>query len=282
MAESTSPILGLDSFLVVARSSLLVTLVTLHADVALLLFVASMTLVLFLNERLLRTAWPWLLMAGVLGVAQAQTWWLVDDHVVAATYWLGAIGASRFAQQPGAVLALTGRLMIAVIFSLAFGWKLLSSQYTSGDFFEYTLLRDPRFEPIAVLVGGADEDGLEADRVAVSDFTQHAELDEQIVVSAGPRTREVALGLTWYGLAIEGAVAAAFVLPLRARWRLLRPMLLIVFCVTTYTVVPVTGFALLLLAMGFAHEGQAAARRAYLAAGVYVFVWNTVLAGLIL
>lgn len=273
---------GQDPFLLVARLSLFVAIVNNHSDLSMALFFGVATAVLFFQERWLRSPWPWVAMAAVLGWTQLQEWWLVDDHPVATTYWLAAIGVSRFGRRPDDVLALSARLLIAGIFTLAVGWKLLSGPFVTGDFFEYTLVRDHRFEPVAVAAGGSDGEALDRDRLEIAQFTATAAAGESIEIETGPRTRRVAMGLTWFGLAVEGAVAAAFAAPLRGRWVLLRAATLIGFCLTTFAVVPVAGFAVLLLIMGMAQSDRPWVRRAHVGAGVIALVWDSVLTAVIL
>lgn len=272
----------MDPLLLAARSTLAALLVVVHTDRPLLVFAAVATAMLFLQERLLRSPWPWFVIAAVLGRDQFSEWWLMDDHVVLMTYWLVAVGLSRFATKPDAVLSQSARWVIVGVFAFAFGWKLLSSQYLSGDFFEHTLLRDHRFEPWAVWFGGADAAELAANRSVVSTFTAAGDVGDTLEVDAGPRTSLMAHVLTYFGLVIEGAVAASFALPLRGSWRAVRHVTLIAFCVTTYSVVPVAGFGLLLLSIGLAHARRPGWRTAHLAAGAFVFVWTSILAGFVL
>ena len=218
----------------------------------------------------------------MLGAAQLSEWWLVDDHPVATTYWIAAVGVSRLAQRPADVLRFSARLLVASLFALAFGWKLLSTQFTSGTFFEYTLVRDPRFEPVAVIVRGGAQDDLDRQRSAISAFTVDGEAGDVIELTTAPGMRSAARVFTWLGLVLEGLVATAFLMPLPNRLQIVRTVALIAFCVMTYSVIPVAGFALLLLTMGLAQARSAAERRVHLIAGILVLAWNAVLAGLIL
>ncbi len=266
----------------VGRMTLVAALVNARDDRPVMLLFAVATALLWPNPRALGHPAPWLVLAAVLGGAQFRDWWLLDDHVVATTYWLLALGLSRLAHDPDRVRRTAARLLVGAVFLLAFGWKLLSSQYVSGEFFHYTLLRDDRFEPAAVLVGGADADDLDGARLEVTGFTSTAPPDEAIVVGTGPRVGLFADVLTWYGLALEGAIAAAFLLPLRGRWVVARPLTLGLFCFTTYLVVPVVGFALLLTALGAAETTEARWRGVYLGLAVFAFVWGAVVATLVL
>lgn len=268
-----------DWFLPVARLSLLVLLVNGHDDLRVLAIGATATAVLFLNERWLRSAWPWLGLAAVLGASQALDWWRVDDHRVATTYWLAALGVSRLAQEPRRTLELTARILVGFLFLLAFSWKVASSQYTSGDFFRYTLLRDQRFEPAAVILGGVEREDLEATRRELSDHRAVGSFGDVVTVDVSRRLDAVAVGFTGWGLLIEGVVAAAFLLPFRRRWHWLRPATLLAFCLTTYLLVPVVGFGVLLVTAGLAQERGRRVRRLYLATFVVVFLWGAFVAG---
>lgn len=277
-----APIDRSDPYLLVARLSLFVVLVNTHHDVPVLLFSAAATALTFLNERALRSPWAWFGLATVVGASQYMDWWLIDDHRVATTYWLVALGLSRLADQPQRVLELSARFLLGSLFALAFAWKLLSSQYMATDVFQYALLRDHRFEPVATLAGGADADELELARARIIDFTSTGDLHETIRVSTGPRTEAVAAVFSTWGLLLEGALAAAFLLPLPGRTRRLRPALLVLFCATTYAVVPVVGFGTLLMVVGLAQATSATERRVLAVGAATVLVWGVVMINLVI
>lgn len=269
-------------FLVVARLTLVVAIVNAHTEPLLMVLVAAIVAVVFLHERRLQRPWTWFGLAALFAATQVPEWWLIDDHVVATTYWMAAVGCSRLGVDRDRVLAVSGRLLLALIFTFAFAWKLLSSQYVSGDLWEYTLLRDDRFESVATIVGGADERVLEEQRVEVTTFTGSADPDDELFVERADRTEALATTFTWFGLLIEGTVALSFLLPLRGRARLVRPACLVTFCLTTYAIVPVVGFGVLLMTMGAAQAPEPATRRVYVASAAVIFVWNTFLTAVIL
>lgn len=275
-------IVAVDPCHLVARLALVVVLINTHANPLLLVIAAVACGLMFLNERLLDDPRPWLGLAAVLGVAQFSEWWLLDDHLVATTYLVAAIGLSRLAQDPSRTLQLSARLIVGAIFAFAFAWKLLSSQYMELDFFRYTLLRDDRFTPAAVIVGGAEEPVLERQRYEVAEFLIDGDVGDHLVVREGPRTEQLARLFSWWGLAIEATIAVAFLAPFRGRARLLRPVSLLTFAATTYLVVPVIGFGLLLMTLGITQVDGTHWRRAFVYGSVAMFFWSVIMSTVVL
>ena len=102
-----------------------------------------------------------------------------------------------------------------------------------------------------------------------------------------PRLRALAIASTWGTVLLEASVAVTMLVTATARGRLalLRHVLLLGFCVVTYTFAPVAGFGWLLLVMGAAQTDEADVwlRRAYVAAFLVVLLYSEVpWAGLLL
>lgn len=271
--ESWASVLSGDRFALVARLTLIVTLVNGRDSVALLLLTAAVTTVVFLDPKRLRWPWPWFGLAAAFGWSQWVEWWVVDDHVVATTYWLVALGCVCLARDTDRALRLSARVLLGTIFAVAFGWKLLSSQYVSGEFWRYTLVRDPRIEWIALHVGGTDRADLIRGRAALAGLGEAPTAPERVEVAEGPRNRVLANVMTWWGLAVEGAIAALFLSPLGRRGQRARPVAVLVFCMTTYVLIPVVGFAGLLLTMTIAVTDEARVRALLIGAAALLMVW---------
>lgn len=281
MTALTKRIRAQDHFLLVARLSLLLLVVNVNEMPAILVVSAIATGVLFLRPTLLRSPWPWFALGSVVGVAQLLRWWTVDDHIVVTTYWLFAIGLSRLAHERDRVLGEIGRILVGLVFAFAFGWKLLSSQYSSTDFFRYQFLTDGRFVHVAEVAGGTD--GAELDAVVDELRTLRIEPTRgaSATLSEGSRNHAVARVFTYWGLAIEGLIAAAFLLPLPHRLRALRPATLFAFSFTTYLVVPVAGFAALLMVLALAHRDTPRMRVAYVVSFAGLLVWGAIFPSLV-
>jgi hypothetical protein len=216
--------------------------------------------------RLLQQPPLWLALAALTGFRALADWPLADNHAYLLSYWCLAAGLALLSPDPHRVLAGNGRTLLGLVFALAMFWKLLSPDYLDGRFFRVALVEDLRLAPFATHVGGLDEATL-AERRAY--LALHADGPAVRVPEPPPepaRLRAVAHVASWATVALEAAVALAFLAPLvRRAW--LRDALLLLFCATTYAVAPVVSFGWLLLAMGVAQTAPEARRTrlAYLA-----------------
>jgi hypothetical protein len=207
----------------------------------------------------------WLALAGLLGWRVIAGWPLADNHAYLLVYWCLAIALVRLAPDPRRALAWNGRALVGLAFAFATLWKLLSPDYLDGRFFRVTLVEDERLECVASALGGIDPEALQARRAFVAQHVDGVGLLGPVPEETA-RLRRLAVAATWLTLAVEAAVAIAFLAPLgRRAW--LRHALLLLFCATTYAIAPVAGFGWLLLAMGAAHcePGARRLRLAYVA-----------------
>ena len=193
----------------------------------------------------------WLGLVLLTGLRVILDWPLPDNHAYLLAYWCLAVFLSLLTRDPAQGLAFDGRWLVGLAFAFATLWKLGSPDYLDGTFFRVTFLVDPRFESFSRLVGGMTLEHVEALRAALE---RHAD-GTGAALSGIELPRRLLLAerfVTFWTVAIEGAVAVAFLWPLKRGPARLRHALLLVFCATTYAVATVAGFAWLLLAMGVA------------------------------
>jgi hypothetical protein len=216
----------------------------------------------------------WLALAAALAAAAVNKRWQLDNHQFLIVYWCAALGAAAPAVDAVRVRARAARILVGLVFVLAVGWKLLSPDFTQGAFLRYTLLTDPRFSEVATLVGGVAPSDLVDNRARHAAAARPDHPVGPLELRSGPRIDALAHALTGWTLLIEGAVAAAFLVPWRRLGRV-RDGALITFVVTTYAVAPVTGFGWVLVAMGLsqADRHRRGVRVAYLAAFLLVQVF---------
>ncbi|MGQ0520630.1 MAG: hypothetical protein ACT4PX_05700 [Actinomycetota bacterium] len=251
-----------DPLLLVLRASLVVLLVNGNDDPVVMAGVAVLCFAALPRPRLLCSPWLWAGAFAAVGARQLATWHTLDDHVVVTTYWCGAIALGLGARDPRATMALSARWLVGLVFALAAGWKLLSGQFLDGTFFRYALLFDERFEVLSRTLAGTTDRIRDADVGAVAGLLAGGGGGEVALVegSGGPA---LALVFTWWGVLVEAAVALTFLLPLRGRWRHLRPASLFAFAGTTYVLLPVGAFGALLLVLGAAQAESERLRAAY-------------------
>jgi hypothetical protein len=215
----------------------------------------------------------WLALTALAAHRILSDWPVSDNHGFLLVYWCLAAALATLAGERDRILAWNGRALVALVFGFATLWKLFfSPDYLDGRFWVVTLVDDHRFEDAARLATGVSSEDLLALRDLVSEHVDGIRVpsDEAPVLPA--RLVAVARGLTFATLAIEASVALAFLAPARSLLGSARHALLLLFCVSTYAIAPVEGFAWLLLSMGVAQCEPERTRTRLAYACVFAFV----------
>jgi hypothetical protein len=206
----------------------------------------------------------WWLAAALLGVRVVYDWPLPDNHAYLLACWCVALAAACASEAPSALLARNARLLVGAAFALAVVQKVLvSPDFLDGTFFRWVLADDPRFEQLGRLLG-RDGAALESTR-ALLRTPPGTPPPAGASFFETPALRLAASLLTGATLALETWVAAAFLAPPRLVPGAARDAGLLVFCVLTYAIAPVSGFGWMLVAMGVAQSASAKARWLFLA-----------------
>ena len=271
-ADVVARLRAMDPLLLLLRASLVALLVNSNDDPLQMIAMAAVCLVALPRPGLLHQPWLWAALFVAVGLRQLATWHTLDDHVVATTYWCGAVALGLGAQDRRATLATSARFLVGALFAFAAAWKLLSGQFADGTFFRYALLFDDRFEVVGRVVGGTTESVRAASLGPVSALLGGSPSGE-VVLREGSNAVGLALVMTWWGIVVEAAIAATFLLPLPVRWQWSRHASLVAFAATTYLVVPVGGFGVLLLVLGSAQARSDRLRVAYVVGMAVLVVW---------
>lgn len=214
----------------------------------------------------------WWAVLGCLVAGVHQVWTNADNHQYLIIYWVLAVALAAGSVDPERARALAARWLLAAVFVLATLWKLSNVAFVNGSFFEFTLLTDSRFVPLATVIGGVRVDDLTVNRTVFDAMEGAAPGASVALLGRTARVGLVADVLTWWTLAIEGAVALAFLSRGASWFGRHRDHLLITFTATTYLAAPVLGFGWLLLVLGLAQCRSTAGhvRVAYVVAFVVV------------
>ena len=246
-----------------------------------------------LSRTALASPMTWLVLTIATGWAVVHDWPHADNHHYLLAYWCLSVFLALLSTAPKEAMAHSGRLLIGLAFAFAVLWKgVLSPDYLDGRFFRVRLQTDGRFAAATKLIGGLSDEVYDNNRVILgpdlpsspdsgTDWEDFAaarlEADYSSVAhkeSTGRVSTSLALpgpaptayretqrfawfwkASTWYVLLIEAAIAATFLIPLRALAGF-RDSLLLLFAVSIYAFAPVDGFGWLLLIMGLAQAPE--------------------------
>lgn len=254
-------------------ASTVLPLTVVSADPARALVGAIVSGVALVSSSLRRDWRFWVVLAGLYGIWYWSDWRTLDNHAWLMPVWFSAVAVSRFRPDSEETLRTQARLLVALVFTFAMVWKLRSPDFSSGAFFEFTLLTDPRFAPLAEWLGVSRE------TLAINQTLVASGPDPALLVG-GESVRGLATLLTAGTLVIESSVAVTWGvsrIPTVARHASLA-----LFCAATYVIAPVAGFGLILLAMGSAEAQSTRGARWYLAGMAGLFVWSAIWNALVL
>ena len=223
---------------------------------------------MLLHPRLIWSVPLWLAAIAVITMSNVTRWYSIDNHKYLILYWTiacaMAVGAGPHAAR---VLAANARLLVGLCFAFAMYWKVAGGEYLNGVFLHTTFLLDGRLRvPVAAASGMSLQDvatngwlvgllrDVDADGASVPALTNQ-------------RIRLLALASSYWTLLIEGAVAMTFLaasaVPLLGgasgrfeRLLYARDWLLLTFVVTTYFLLPVVPFAMILCILGLSQVEQ--------------------------
>jgi hypothetical protein len=203
--------------------------------------------------RALHSSATWLAVTVAIAIRIAEDWPLADNHIYLLAYWSLAIALSLRAADSSRFLSFTSRWLLGLAFGFAILWKaVLAPDFLDQRFFRVTLLTDPRFTELTMIIGGLSSEQLDANRQALAPVPHGAELLDPPHVVETPQLRAFATVSTWGILCLEAAVAVVMLLPTTRLIAALRHAALLAFCGVTYAFAPVAGFGWLLLVMGLA------------------------------
>jgi len=194
----------------------------------------------------------WLMLGSILVYTAFENWAVSDNHKWLMGYWCLALTcavAGDTARRE--ILGFNARCLMVAVMGIATLYKLTTDSYTSGAFFEFTLLTDHRFADFASWATDLSKTQLQENQQKHLVLITGNEWDlEPHKLHTSVSLRWLALFMTWWTICIEGGIAIAFMLPEKAKLSQFKHILLLVFAATTYLVAPVPGFGCLLMLFG--------------------------------
>ncbi len=240
-------------------------------------FILGLAGLALIFPRVLHAPVTWYSLALLVAIRIVEDWPLADNHIYLLAYWCLAIGLALGSRDAIGAITRSSRMLIGLAFLFAVIWKLaLSPDYLDGSFFRVTFLTDPRFENVTLLVGGLTSEQLAESREYLRPLPEGAEVFDGPTLHEPSSFTALVYASTWATVLIEALCALFFLVPLRARFELIRHLLLLAFCVVTYALAPVAGFGWLLLTMGLSSvdESNRQVRAAYITAWILVLLYD--------
>jgi len=207
---------------------------------------------MLLSPSLITNQGMWVIICGLVWWVNATNWLWIDNHQILISYWCLVCSLAVSSKNPDGVLAWNGQIMIGLTFLFATIWKIIAGEYGNGAFLHYTFLVEDRVEAVATFIGGLTPDALPQNRLLESIFRQFPQALEGVTLSSSHRLELFTLFASYWTLLIEGSIAISFLGGLIFIFFRFRDWLLILFIGTTYFLLPVLGFAYILIIMGLA------------------------------
>ena len=219
---------------------------------------------------LLRNCWLWLTVGVVrLGIDFVE-WHGIDDHEVLISYSCIAFGLALWSSDPERTARWSLPALVGLTMAFATAWKIGSGQFLDGDTLRYTLLTDPRFELATSWFGGVDQATHAANEAAVAILRDPSGVD-RVTLAEPPALTAFAFFLTAGAVLLEGVLAIVFLHPRSDP--VLRARLLTLFCLTTYIVVPVSRFGIVLCTCAYAGSEGRRDRGLLISSIAFCVVW---------
>jgi hypothetical protein len=204
-----------------------------------------------LAPRLARRPAFWGAAAIVCGLPLIGHWPRSDNHAYLVFYWCVALAVCLGLRDPSAGLARSARRLVGLTFAFATLWKAaLSPDFVDGSFFRVSLLIDPRFADLSVLLGGLSPAEYGANERLLDELAAGPAPPGSLIEP--PRLKLLAWGLTLWTLGCESVIALSFLWGERRGSAAWRDGALLLFLVTTFAFATVPGFGCLLAVLGAA------------------------------
>ena len=207
---------------------------------------------MLLSPSLLSSQTLWVMICALVWWNNATNWLWIDNHQILISYWCLVCSLAVSSKNADGILAWNGQIMIGLTFLFATIWKIIGGEYGNGTFLHYTFLVEPRVEAVATFIGGLSPHALPQNRLLESIYRQFPQMLKGVTLSSSSRLESFTLLASYWTLLIEGSIAISFLGGLIFVFFRFRDWLLILFIVTTYFLLPVLGFAYILIIMGLA------------------------------
>lgn len=214
----------------------------------------------------------WFVVLLLVLIPSIIDWWSLGGHAFLVLYWIIAIFLSFFSEDRLSFVSKAGQYLIGCVFLFAAIWKFMSPEFADGDAMKYFMITTVPMGITTSPFTGLDRHSLSTNinnisQLLTQDTTQTVNLVGRFSVD---RPAAVFTAITQF---IEITIAFIFIVPLSYKWSIIREILLILFFLTAYIIMPVPGFAVLFSCIGFAFSKSIYSKAFFIFA---FFLWQII------
>jgi len=217
-------------------------------------FILSLAAIGLLSDQCRKQSTLWFSLFLLTGFRVIDQWPMADNHAYLLSLWCLTLFLTTYRESSTKILANNARILIGLVFLLASFQKISAEDYLNGTFFRYLFLTDDRFEDFAILFGNISYQQIDDARRLLDAYQFSPTQSHGEIVPISAEFHLLVVIATWWNVLDQIVIACCFLSPTNSLLFKNRDFVLLVFCITTYAVAPVPGFAWLLISMALAQS----------------------------
>jgi len=221
--------------------------------------VVVLCIMFLLNKRFLTSRALWFLIFLYVMALNFVYFELSANHFYLIAYWslACALALGTQNQDIDTVLRQNARMLLGLGFCFAALWKIMAGEYINGSFFHYSFLTrfiDSDSVPLITWILSPVE---LAENIRLKQMLQHLPVNNgSIALTTSNSIRYFSHLLSLWTLLIEAVIGVAFLFNRPKFIVRKRDYLLMLFILTTFIIIPIDRFALILMLLGLAQCPQ--------------------------
>lgn len=197
----------------------------------------------------------------------------LDNHEFLSLYWLLAIALCvYFTKNKGAAVGLAARWLLGLTMLFSGIWKVISSDFIPGKFWEFSFAMDGRLTYWFNLFGIEEAESV----VSHNNYS----LTQAVVSGDGTifslltfdQISMISTGIAITAIIIDFLFAAVMLLPLKGKGLYLRDIVTVLFVVTHYLIAPVIKFGAIVITLAAASSSLSQRKKALVYISLFAFL----------
>ena len=209
--------------------------------------------IMIIYTPLTASRFMWVSITLLVVFYNAFYWEIYSNYHYLITYWCIACTLAVFSKEHDAVIRWNAKMLVGLSFLFAATWKIIGGEYFDGTLQDYLLIIDRRIDAFSPILG-LSKDALAENRRLLSVLKESPASGLGVILNTSASVHSLSIISSYYTILIESAIAVSF-LSFGVRFlEKARDILLIIFIVSVYFVLPVPGFSFLVILLGFAQS----------------------------